>query len=477
METFLIKALQLILCFAILILLHEGGHFFFAKLFGVRVNKFYIFFNPRFSLFSTYSNWWRKLRGKAPARKLEDGSYEYEGTEYGIGWLPLGGYCQIAGMVDETQSADKLGSDMQPWEFRAKPAWQRLLIMVGGVLVNFVLAFVIYAAVLFTWGETYTPIRSITNGFKFNEQAHRLGFRDGDIVLGTDTKTFTKFSADIYRDLSEAHSATVLRGGQEVSIPLPGNLNMLEMIKSEPRFLEVLLPSVVDSVAPQSAAAEAGIQVGDQIVGFNGKSFTTVNDFNLVRATMDDVLKAGTHADSVRLLTATVVVRHKSSATTDTLTLHLDNTYTMGVVWANPFNDGTYATRTVDYSLLQSIPAGITHGWNVLSGYVDDLKYLFTADGAKSVGSFGAIGSLFPSAWDWCRFWELTAFISLMLAFMNILPIPALDGGHVLFLLFEVITHRKPGDKFLERAQTIGMTLLLLLMAYAVFNDFRNFLF
>lgn len=477
METFFIKALQLILCFAILILLHEGGHFFFAKLFGVRVNKFYIFFNPRFSLFSTYSNWWRRLRGKAPAKKLEDGSYEYEGTEYGIGWLPLGGYCQIAGMVDETQSADKLGSDMQPWEFRAKPAWQRLLIMVGGVLVNFVLAFIIYAAVLFTWGETYTPIRSITHGFKFNEQAQRLGFRDGDIVLGTDTKTFTKFSADVYRDLSEAHSATVLRGGQEQTIALPGDLNMLEMIKSEPRFIEVLLPSVVDSIVPQSAAAKAGIQAGDQIIGFNGKSFTTVNDFNLQRATMDDVLKAGTHADSTRLLTATVVVRRSGSTATDTLTLHLDHTYTMGVAWANPFTDGTYRTETVHYGLLQSIPAGIAHGWDVLSGYVDDLKYLFTADGAKSVGSFGAIGNLFPNTWDWCRFWELTAFISLMLAFMNILPIPALDGGHVLFLLFEVITRRKPGDKFMERAQTVGMTLLLLLMAYAVFNDFRNFLF
>ena len=477
METFFIKALQLILCFAILILLHEGGHFFFAKLFGVRVNKFYIFFNPRFSLFSTYSNWWRRLRGKAPAKKLEDGSYEYEGTEYGIGWLPLGGYCQIAGMVDETQSADKLGSDIQPWEFRAKPAWQRLLIMVGGVLVNFVLAFIIYAAVLFTWGETYTPIRSITHGFKFNEQAQRLGFRDGDIVLGTDTKTFTKFSADVYRDLSEAHSATVLRGGKEQTIALPGNLNMLEMIKSEPRFIEVLLPSVVDSIVPQSAAAKAGIQAGDQIIGFNGKSFTTVNDFNLQRATMDDVLKAGTHADSTRLLTATVVVRRSGSTATDTLTLHLDHTYTMGVAWANPFTDGTYRTETVHYGLLQSIPAGIAHGWDVLSGYVDDLKYLFTADGAKSVGSFGAIGNLFPNTWDWCRFWELTAFISLMLAFMNILPIPALDGGHVLFLLFEVITRRKPGDKFMERAQTVGMTLLLLLMAYAVFNDFRNFLF
>ena len=477
MDTFLIKALQLILCFVILIILHEGGHFFFAKLFGVQVNKFYIFFNPRFSLFSTYATWWRKLWGKAPAKRLEDGTYEYEGTEYGIGWLPLGGYCQIAGMVDETQDAKQLSATPQPWEFRSKPAWQRLLIMVGGVLVNFITAFVLYATVLFVWGETYVPIRNMTYGFKFNEQAQQFGFRDGDIVVGTDTKTFTKFAGDIYRDLSEAHSASVLRGGKELTIALPGNLNMLEMIKSEPRFVEPLVPSRIKHVAPGTPAAAAGVRDGDMIVSFNGHALATVNEFNSVRGTMDDVLKAGNHADSVRLRTAQIVVNRSGSQLTDTLTLHLGADYMLGVEWANPMADGTYQSVTRHFGVLESISAGITHGWSVLAGYVDDLKYLFTADGAKSVGSFGAIGSLFPNSWDWCRFWELTAFISLMLAFMNILPIPALDGGHVFFLLVEVITRRKPSDKFMERAQPTGMVLLLLLMAFAVFNDFRNFLF
>ena len=476
MEVFIIRALQLILCFSLLIFLHEGGHFLFSKLFGVRVNKFYIFFDPKFSLFSTYSNWWRKLRGKAPAKKKEDGSYEYEGTEYGLGWIPLGGYCQIAGMVDETQSSDKLSAEMQPWEFRSKPAWQRLLIMVGGVLVNFITALVIYAAVLFTWGETYVPVRNMTYGFKFNEQAKHLGFRDGDILLATDTKTFTRFDGNVYRDLSEAHSAKVLRNGQEVNIAMPGNLNMLEMIKQQPRFVDVLVPSKVDSVVPKSAADVAGIKAGDMIIGMNGKSFETVNDFSIVRGSMDDVLAQASLADSARLRNATIVVKRAASNQVDTLKLTLDSKYMLGVAWYNPMQHD-YKSVTRHFGLFESIPAGVTHGWNVLVGYVDDLKYLFTADGAKSVGSFGAIGSLFPTTWDWCRFWELTAFISLMLAFMNILPIPALDGGHVFFLLVEVITRRKPSDKFMERAQMVGMTLLLLLMAFAIFNDCRNFLF
>lgn len=476
MEVFIIRALQLILCFSLLIFLHEGGHFLFSKLFGVRVNKFYIFFDPKFSLFSTYSNWWRKLRGKAPAKKKEDGSYEYEGTEYGLGWIPLGGYCQIAGMVDETQSSDKLSAEMQPWEFRSKPAWQRLLIMVGGVLVNFITALVIYAAVLFTWGETYVPVRNMTYGFKFNEQAKHLGFRDGDILLATDTKTFTRFDGNVYRDLSEAHSAKVLRNGQEVNIAMPGNLNMLEMIKQQPRFVDVLVPSKVDSVVPKSAADVAGIKAGDMIIGMNGKSFETVNDFSIVRGSMDDVLAQASPADSARLRNATIVVKRAASNQVDTLKLALDSKYMLGVAWYNPMQHD-YKSVTRHFGLFESIPAGVTHGWNVLVGYVDDLKYLFTADGAKSVGSFGAIGSLFPTTWDWCRFWELTAFISLMLAFMNILPIPALDGGHVFFLLVEVITRRKPSDKFMERAQMVGMTLLLLLMAFAIFNDCRNFLF
>ena len=456
MEVFLIRALQLILCFSLLIILHEGGHFFFAKLFKVRVEKFCLFFDPWFTLL------------KFKPKKSD--------TTYCLGWLPLGGYVKISGMIDESMDKEQMKQPIKPWEFRAKPAWQRLFIMIGGVLVNFITALVIYSAVLFTWGETYVPIRNMSNGFKFSEQAQRLGFRDGDILIGTDNKTYKQFDANIYRDLSEAHRAIVIRGNKTVEIAMPGNLNMLDMIKQQPRFIEPLVPSKVDSVIAGSAADKAGIKVGDHIIGFNGKNFTTVNDFNIARGTLDDMLAAASHQDSVKLRNATIVVQRANSVQTDTLHALLSADYQLGIAWYNPMKSD-YKTVTQHFSLIESIPAGISHGWKVLVGYVDDLKYLFTADGAKSVGSFGAIGSLFPTSWDWCRFWELTAFISLMLAFMNILPIPALDGGHVFFLLIEIITRRKPSEKVLERAQVIGMSLLLLLMAFAIFNDFRNFLF
>lgn len=456
MEVFLIRALQLILCFSLLIILHEGGHFFFSKLFKVRVEKFCLFFDPWFTLF------------KFKPKKSD--------TTYCLGWLPLGGYVKISGMIDESMDIEQMKQPVKPWEFRAKPAWQRLFIMIGGVLVNFIVALVIYSAVLFTWGESYVPIKDMSYGFKFSQQAQKLGFHDGDIVLGTDGKTFKRFDANIYRDLSEAHSATVLRNGKEVKIAMPGNLNMLEMIKQQPRFIEPLIPSKVDSVIAGSAADKVGIKAGDQIVAFNGKSFTTVNDFNIIRGTLDDVLASASHADSVKLRQATLVVKKANTGMLDTVTTTLSPEYQLGIGWYNPMISD-YKTTTEHFGFFESIPAGIHHGWNVLTGYVDDLKYLFTADGAKSVGSFGAIGSLFPTSWDWCRFWELTAFISLMLAFMNILPIPALDGGHVLFLLIEIITRRKPSEQLLERAQFIGMTILLLLMAFAIFNDFRNFVF
>jgi RIP metalloprotease rseP len=456
-EIFFTKALQLILCFALLVILHEGGHFLFAKLFKVRVEKFCLFFDPWLTLF------------KFKPRKSD--------TTYALGWLPLGGYVKISGMIDESMDTEQMKQPVQPWEFRAKPAWQRLLIMIGGVLVNFITALVIYAAVLFTWGETYVPIQNMSYGFKFNEQAQQLGFRDGDILLGTDSKTFKVFDGNVYRDLSEAHSATVLRAGKQVKIAMPGDLNMLDMIKQQPRFVEALIPSLVDSIIPNRPAAKAGIHVGDQIVGFNDKTFTTVNDFEVIRGTMNDVLAASpTHADSVRLRNVTLLVRRANTTQTDTLKLQMTPDFKLGIAWYNPAVSD-YKTVTRHYGFFESIPAGVTHGCKVLAGYVDDLKYLFTADGAKSVGSFAAIGNLFPESWNWCRFWELTAFISLMLAFMNLLPIPALDGGHVFFLLVEVITRRKPSDKFMERAQTIGMILLLLLMALAIFNDARNFLF
>lgn len=463
METFLIRALQLVLCLSLLVFLHEGGHFCLAKLFKVRVNKFALFFDP----------WFRLLKFKP---KGSD-------TTYVLGWLPLGGYVQIAGMVDETQKASDLSEEVQPWEFRAKPAWQRLLIMLGGVLVNFFTALFIYAMILFVWGDQYVPIEKYEHGFKFNTEAKKLGFRDGDILTGTDIAPIDRYDRRsitfIYQDLTDAKEATVLRGGKPVKIALPGNLNMLEMAKKHPPFISLLEPSVVDSVAEGTPAAESGkISTGDRITSYAGVSVSTWNEIDSIRLTMQDQLAAesATAADSARLRNVTLCVAHADGSTDTLRDFKLNESYQIGVV---RLLGQHYAKAEVthEYGLFEAFPAGVAYGWKTLKYYVLSLKYVFTKDGAESVGSFGAIGSLFPAEWDWMRFWEMTAFISLMLAFMNILPIPALDGGHVFFLLCEIVTRRKPSDKFMQRAETIGMALLLMLMAYAIFNDFRHFLF
>lgn len=466
MEVFLIKTLQLILCFALLILLHEGGHFLFAKLFKVKVEKFCLFFDP-------WKSW-----------KL----FSWRGTDYHIGWLPLGGYVKIAGMIDESMDTEQMKQPVKPWEFRAKPAWQRLLIMVGGVLVNFVLALFIYAMVLFFCGDKYQPIEKMTHGFTYNEAAHKLGFQEGDIPLQADDVVFDRFGkkADkVYREISGATSVTVLRDGHKVNLNLPGDLNLLEMLKSQPPFMDVRHPALIDSVEAGSPAAKAGIKAGDHLTAFNGKSMTTWNAFNLamydLQLTIDAYEKNGQTNEVEKRRKVTAVVQH-TDGKLDTLAMTLARTetqegplYTMGINKHNVLADYPVVTRK--YGFFESFPAGAAYGWDVLCGYVRDLQYLFTADGAKSIGSFGTIGNLFPSSWNWQAFWELTAFISLMLAFVNILPIPALDGGHVLFLLFEVITRRRPSDKFMERAQMVGMVLLLALMAWAIFNDMLRFVF
>lgn len=463
MESFLIRALQLIVCFSLLIFLHEGGHFLAAKLFKVRVEKFCLFFDPWFTPF--------KFKPK------------HSDTEYCIGWLPLGGYVKIAGMIDESMDTEQMKRPPQPWEFRTKPAWQRLIIMVAGVTVNFLVALVIYSMVLFVWGETYTPVKNMTYGMAFNADAHKLGFRDGDILLGTDTKSFKSFDSsesvgNAYRALSNSHEAYVLRGGQRVAIKLPADgMNMLEMLKATPPFVQTLIPSTVDSVLPNSPAAKAGIMAGDRIVAFDGKGVNSWNEINDIQSRRHDALATANHSDSLRLrhIGGVVVVHAGASSIPDTLPgITTTDDYKLGVTYGAALAGYKHETRT--YGFFESFPAGITHGVRVLHGYVDDLKYIFTKDGAKSVGSFGAIGSMFPAHWEWQRFWELTAFISIILAFMNILPIPALDGGHVFFLLYEIITRRKPSEKVLTYAQVIGMTLLILLMLFAISNDIRNFL-
>ena len=459
MDIFLIRLLQFMLAIGLLVLLHEGGHFFFAKLFGVRVEKFYLFFDP--------SLW--KWDGSLLKWKPKGSD-----TQYGVGWLPLGGYCKIAGMIDESFDTEQMKQPEQPWEFRSKPAWQRLLIMIGGVLVNFLLALFIYSMILFHWGDTYIPVKDMTLGMKFNQEAKALGFKDGDILVGTDKGEFKDFSADLYRDLSEATRADILREGKPVSITLPGNLNLLGMLKAEPAFVRPLMPAVVDSVMAGSPAASIGLQPGDRIVALNDKPIDSYNEFTYQLGILEDMMTAAkTSEDSLRIRTASVII-DKNGARNDTASVVLTPDLKLGFYCKTLA--GLYKPYTREYGFLESIPAGIKYGWNVLAGYVGDMKYVFTADGAKSLGGFGAIGSLFPPMWDWYLFWKMTAFLSIILAFMNILPIPALDGGHVLFLIYEMITRRKPSETFMIRAEYVGFGILVLLMVVANLNDVLRWL-
>lgn len=456
MEIFLIKLLQVMLALSILVFIHEGGHFIFSKLFGVRVEKFFIFFDPWFHLF--------KFKPKN------------SDTTYGLGWIPLGGYCKISGMIDESFDTEQMKKPAQPWEFRSKPAWQRLLIMAGGVLFNFILALFIYSMVLFTWGQSYIPLKDMKMGMVFNETAHKAGFADGDILLSADGCELKRFDVDMYRTMSNAQTVDVMRNGKKITIAMPEETSLLTMIKETPPFARPYIPSKIDSVMPDSPAAKAGMSKGDHIVAINGKPITSWNEFDERIDVLHDMLTAAkpTAKDSMKVRQATFAFRHGGTGKVDTVKVTLTPELTLGVGKASLAD--YYKPVTIEYGFWESIPAGAKYGIDILRGYVDDLKYVFTADGAKSLGGFGAIGNLFPPTWDWMLFWQMTAFISIMLAFMNILPIPALDGGHILFLFYEIITGRKPSENFLIRAEYVGFSILILLLIVANLNDVLRWL-
>lgn len=446
METFLIRALQLILSLSLLVIIHEGGHFFFARLFKIRVEKFYIFFDPWFSLF-----------------KFKPKNSE---TEYGIGWLPLGGYCKISGMIDESMDTEQMKQPPQPWEFRSKPAWQRLLVMIGGVLMNFLLALFIYSMILFTWGDQYIALKDMSYGMKFNETAREIGFRDGDILVSADGKELTRYNVDMLRSLAEAREVVVLRDGKKEQILMP-EISLLEIAKEDPPFVDMLIPNVVDSVLADGGFAKAGLQKGDSLISFNGTPLHSWNEFT------EQLGELRLRSEVEQKSSASFSLVYSRAGVRDTVNVTTDDQFK---VLAYSMNPGYQPTR-LTYGFFESFPAGVALGINTLKGYVNDMKYVFTKEGAKSVGGFGTIGSIFPKVWDWQRFWSMTAFLSIILAFMNILPIPALDGGHVLFLLYELVARRKPSDKFLEYAQMVGMFLLFGLLIWANFNDILRFVF
>ncbi len=443
METFWIKTLQLIMSLSLLVVIHEMGHFLFARLFKTRVEKFCLFFDPWFTLF-----------------KFKPKNSE---TEYGIGWLPLGGYVKISGMIDESMDTEQMKQPPQPWEFRSKPAWQRLLIMVGGVLFNFLLALFIYSMILFAWGDSYIPVQKAPLGMDFNETMHRAGFKDGDVLLSADGVPFERMGSDLLTSIVDARQVSVLRDGREASVYIPEGL-MDQLLADSTRFADFRYPYVVDSLAAGSPAALAGLMPGDSITQMDGRNIAYF-DF------IEEMQRRKT-ASADRNLTLTYV-RH---GVADTLTLAADSLYKIGV-YACADMSRLFPMVQKEYTFFSSFPAGVTLGVNTLRGYVDQMKYLFSKEGAKQLGGFGTIGSIFPATWDWHQFWYMTAFLSIILAFMNILPIPALDGGHVLFLLYEIVARRKPSDKFMEHAQMVGMFLLFALLLWANFNDVVRFLF
>ena len=489
MSTFWIKFIQLVLSLTILVVFHEFGHFLFSRLFGVRVEKFYAFFNPRFSLFRI-----KRVNGKVrvkffapnvPDSYEQEKHFNFEGkeeitykpidtdslpeddwrrspenTEFGVGWVPFGGYCKIAGMIDESMDVASMQQEPKPWEFRTKPSWQRLLIMVGGVLFNLILAFFIYSMVLCKWGDSYIPAQGLKYGMEFNEYAESLGFRDGDIIIATDDKATREFDGDLYRAIAKAKTVTVLRDGKEMSLDIPEELSLFDFTRTVP-FVSILSPMTVDSVVAGNGAYAAGLMAGDTILAVNGQNAATWTSFQTILSDMR------TRAEDSYVDRNLIMVIGRPGVGRDTLSVTADDKFRIGIVH---YTD-EYEPVDIEYGFFSSIPAGIRYGWNTLKSYVGDFRYVFTKEGAKSLGGFGTIGSIFPSTWNWHAFWLMTAFLSIILAFMNILPIPALDGGYVLFLLVEVITGKKPGDKFLEIANTVGMIILFGLLIFANLND------
>ncbi len=429
----LTQAAQFILSLSILIVLHELGHFIPARLFKIRVEKFYLFFDPWFSLF-----------------KVKKGD-----TEYGIGWLPLGGYVKISGMIDESMDKEQMKQPPQPWEFRAKPAWQRLIIMLGGVTVNVILGILIYSMVLLAWGEEFLPTKNVKYGVAVDTLAYQMGLRDGDMILSVDNKpveNIAKVSYDVL--INKAKSIQAERNGQKVEIAVTDD-DLSDMIKHKYNLVEPRFPFDVDTVLAGKPAMAAGIKKGDKIIAVN----------NTPTPYFQDVVKI---LQNNKNLSVNVTLLRKSDSITVKSAVTEDGKLGLG-----PKSFDTYFTLdTRKYDLISSFPAGIHKAYETFDGYIKQFKVLFTVKGAhKELGGFMTIGKAYSTTWDWQRFWAFTAFLSIVLAIMNILPIPALDGGHVMFLLYEVITGRKPNEKVMEYAQYAGMILLLALLLYANGND------
>jgi regulator of sigma E protease len=437
-----VKALQLILSLSILVILHEMGHFLPAKWFKCRVEKFYLFFDPWFSLFK---------------KKIGE-------TVYGIGWLPLGGYVKISGMIDESMDKEQMKMPPQPWEFRSKPAWQRLIIMIGGVTVNLLLGFFLFAMILWVWGESRLPMSNMKHGVAVNAISEKAGIRNGDVIVSLDGKPVDDYYS-LTRDiiLEEAKTVQVKRNGQLVNVELPKG-TIRSLIKGKAQFIDPRAYPIIDTlIAGYATFTQDTLLKGDHVLALNNTPVTYYDEY-----------RKETVKHKNEEITLTVLRNNKDTvqvkAKTDTLGR-------IGFFVDAEALTGAYKQK---YGFFPAFPGGVRKGWENLVMNIKNFKLLFTSEEVKaseSLGSFISIGNMFGAQWDWERFWSMTALLSIVLAFMNMLPIPALDGGHVLFTLYEIITGRKPGDKFMEYAQMVGMVLLLALMAYAIGLDFWRFLF
>jgi regulator of sigma E protease len=435
----LIKVVQLLLSLSILVIFHELGHYVAARIFKTRVEKFYLFFDPWFRLFR----------------------FRHKETEYGIGWLPLGGYVKISGMIDESLDKEQMKRPPEPFEFRSKPAWQRLIIMLGGVIVNVLLAMAIYIVVLFAWGEEYLPTSEVNKyGISCDSLALEMGFRDGDRIISVENESVEDFMKIIPTIILEkAHTVRVIRDGRELDVKIPESV-ISDLIKQKDPVIWPRIPFEVSDFSQESAARLAGVMINDRIIGINDTPYNYFREFR------------------------NAIQTYKNQQVTVELirsgdTLHLPvSVPESGLIGIYPKGMEAYFDfHEKNYTLFTAIPAGIKKAFTGIGNYLKSLKLLFSTEKAyESVGGFITIGNIFPSSWDWQSFWTLTAFLSIMLAILNVLPIPALDGGHVLFLLFEIITGRKPSDKFLEYAQIVGMVLLFALLIFANGNDILKLL-
>lgn len=450
MNPIVIQVIQFFLSLSLLIVLHELGHFIPAKIFKTRVEKFYLFFDIKFSLFK---------------KKIGE-------TVYGIGWLPLGGYVKIAGMIDESMDTEAMKEEPKPWEFRSKPAWQRLIIMLGGVTVNFVLAVIIYIGMAYSYGDEFVPTNSLRDGVWVTEKTigDKLGIQTGDKILAVDGQEVQKFRK-LPLEIVNGNSITIQRDGQTIvkDIPIDFIATLLED-EDKIRFLRYRQPFIISEAQEGSKNSNVDFIKGDEVIAINGQKVVY----------FDEVIPF-LERFSGGAIDVTV---KRADQSTKTFNLKVTDDAKLGLALENltleEFEErGLFKVAQIEYSFIESIPAGIYMGWNTLTGYVKQMKKIFNpSTGAyKGVGGFAAIAGLYPDTWDWARFWSSTAFISIILAFMNILPIPALDGGHVVFLLYEMVTGRKPSDKFLEHAQMVGFFLLIGLLLFANGNDVYKWLF